>query len=126
MTEEANRKWTIIIRVLTLIGLLGGGLWTVYTYREGRTKDENSVIFDHQARLYFDMTRAAATIAIGVGPDPDQRREIDKKTLLDAEARFEQLYFGEMVTVEDRRVELAVLAFRDCWQSKGRNCKRES
>ena len=83
------------------------------------------MIFQHQAAMYFDMARVSATIAIGTGPDPDQRKEISPKTLQEAETRFEQLYFGELVAVEDHSIELAVLSFRDCWQSKGRNCERE-
>jgi hypothetical protein len=34
--------------------------------------------------------------------------------------RFEQLFWGELVVVEDRRVEMATLAFRACLQKDGR------
>jgi hypothetical protein len=114
MNEDAHRTWDIIFKWLGLVGILGSAWWTVHTYRESRTKDQNSFIFQHQATLYFDAARTAATLATSK----------DGKELRDATARFEQLYWGELVVVEDRRTELAMIAFRDCLT--GTNCKRRS
>lgn len=90
-------------------------------------KEQNSFVFQHQATLYFDATRAAATIATGIaeGTGVGDQKTISEKTLQDARERFAQLYYGEMAAVEDRRVELAMISFQSCLLLKGIACKRE-
>jgi hypothetical protein len=124
MTEEEHRKWDIVFKWLGLLGVLGGAAWTVHTYLESRTKDQNSFIFERQAVLYLDATRAAATIATAFDPDVEVSKAVDAKTLQTERERFEQLYLGELVSVEDRRVELAMIAFRECLLRGGKNCIR--
>jgi hypothetical protein len=48
----------------------------------------------------------------------------NEKTRQEAEERFLQLFYGELAGVEDRSVELATIAFDDCWEKKGANCRR--
>lgn len=124
MTEARHRNLSVILKWFGLVSVLGGAVWTIVTYFDGRTKERNGYIFERQADLYLEATRASATIALGFGPSPDEKNEIDEKTLRQAEERFEQLYYGDLVVVEDRRVEVAMVAFRDCWQSGGKNCER--
>jgi len=132
MTEEVHRKWDIIFKWFGLVAVLASAGWTVHSYRESRaseleqrkyaqgkdeearTKDQNSFIFQRQAMLYLDATRAAAAIATSA----------DRQTLHEMGERFKQLYWGELVVVEDRRVELAMIAFGLCWAKDGKDCKR--
>ena len=142
MDEATHRKWDIIFKWFGLVGVLAGGWWTVYTYRhsrdseleqqkytqkkdeEARTKEQNSFIFQHQANLYFEAARTAATLATALDPASDDRRAMGSSTLAKDRERFEQLYWGELVVVEDRRVEMAMVAFRSCLQNHGKKCER--
>jgi hypothetical protein len=85
-----------------------------------RTKDQNSFIFQRQASLYFDAAQAAATIALAASDN----KIVDQKSLNEAKARFKELYLGQLVLVEDRRVELAMIAFGRCLDSATGTCKR--
>ena len=142
MTEETHRTWDIIFKWLGLVGVLASAWWTVHSYNqnralelaqqkytqqkdeEARTKDQNAIVFQHQATLYFDAAQAAATIATAMDPTALDRNAITPKALKDAQERFVQLYWGELVIVEDRRVELAMIAFQRCLIKKGAKCKR--
>jgi len=142
MTEETHRRWDIIFKWLGLVAVLASAWWTVHSYNqsralelsqqkytqqkdeEARTKDQNSFVFQHQATLYFDTARAAATIATALDPHALDRKAITANALRDARERFAQLYWGELVIVEDRRVELAMITFQRCLLKKGENCAR--
>lgn len=135
MDENTHRKWDIIFKWIGLFAVLASAWWTVHKYREdrsfelkqleeARTKDQNSFIFQHQATLYFDASRAAATLATSIDPKASDAKAIDAKTLRNARERFAQLYWGELVIVEDRRVELAMIAFQRCLLKEGVACER--
>ena len=142
MDEGTHRKWDIVFKWLGLSGVLLSAWWTVHTYQhtrevelqqqkytqekdnEARTKEQNSFIFQHQATLYFDASKTAATLAAANAPNSSYRNNISKKAAEEALQRFEQLYWGEMVVVEDRRVELAMISFRNCLLHKGVDCSR--
>ncbi len=125
MNDDTHRKWDIIFKWIGLFPLLLVAVWTVHKYNQDRQdqfnieqtrlkENHDSFIFEHQAQLYFDATKSAATLAVSKDP----------KALAQARVRFEQLFWGDLVTVEDRRVELAMIAFRNCLQSSGNNCAR--
>jgi hypothetical protein len=131
MDENTHRMWDITFKWIGLIGVLASAWWTVHKYREdkateatkseeARKREQDSFILQHQATLYFDASRAAATLATSK----------DAKNLHDARERFNQLYWGELVTVEDRRVELAMIAFQNCLlkrdKDKNATCERVS
>jgi len=142
MTEETHRRWDIVFKWLGLVSVLASAAWTVHSYNqsraleleqqkytqqkdeEARTKDQNSFVFQHQATLYFDTARAAATIATALDPNALDRKTVTAKALIDARERFAQLYWGELVIVEDRRVELAMITFQRCLLKNGKNCAR--
>ena len=142
MTEQTQRKWDIIFKWFGLLSVLASAYWTVHSYRqsraseleqqkytqlkdaEARTKDQNSLVFQHQATLYFDTVKATAAIATAMNPKALDANAIDPKTLKDARERFAQLFWGELATVEDRRVELATISFQRCLLKKGMACDR--
>ena len=130
MDDNAHNKWDIAFKWIGLLTAIVAGGWTYYKFRADRAvdlvrqqqaekRDEdarknelNSFIFQRQSGLYFDAARAAATIATSK----------DIKRLKDARDRFEELYWGELVVVEDRRVELAMISFYGCHKSN--DCQR--
>jgi hypothetical protein len=132
MEDSEHKQLDIIIKVVGLVGLILSGAWTYYKYREdrrvdlqhqqeavkldeiARQKELNSFIFQKQTQLYLEASRAASTIAISSDP----------KAVKDAKERFKELFFGEMVTVEDRRVELAMVEFWRCMQLPPGQCER--
>jgi hypothetical protein len=141
MTEDTHRTWDIVFKWFGLVAVLASAYWTVHSYNQSRaselvqqqytqkqdeqarTKDLNAFIFQHQATLYFDAARSAATLADALDPYSDNRTAIDAKTLKAERERFDQLYWGELVVVEDRRVEMAMIAFRECMLLDGKKCE---
>jgi hypothetical protein len=132
MDDNQAKTWDLAVKVLGLVALVASGLWTLYTYQVNRnidlTRDNeaierdtkskqyelNSLIFQKQAELYLEGAKAAATIASSG----------DKTAIANATERFKELYFGELVVVEDRRVELAMISFESCLESRDRTCLR--
>ncbi len=132
MDDNTHNKWDIVFKWIGLLTAIAAGVWTYYKFRDDRAvdlahqqetvnRDEkarknelNSFIFQRQSGLYFDAARSAATIATSK----------DAKRLKEARDRFEELYWGELVVVEDRRVELAMISFFLCYKTSG--CQRRS
>jgi hypothetical protein len=115
MDDNKYRSWKIAFKWIGLVGVIVSGLWAVHKYSEDKAKEQNSFVFQHQASLYWDVSRVAASLAASR----------DEKTRKEAEERFLQLFYGELAGVEDRRVELATIAFDKCWESNGKTCERE-
>jgi hypothetical protein len=130
--RDMDKVWDLRLKVIGLVALIASGSWTLYKFREDRRIDllheqqaisreefsknmeRNSFIFQRQTMLYFDAARSAATIATSK----------DQQDVKKAKERFEELYFGEMVVVEDRRVELAMITFQRCLEEKTPECYR--
>ena len=125
MTEDTHRAWDIIFKWMGLYAVLLSAWWTVHTYNQGRTKEQNSFVFQHQATLYFEATRAAATLAMALDTASDDDQAMSSDSLKAERERFEQLYWGELGAVEDRLIELAMMSFRSCLMQDGKNCERE-
>ncbi len=132
MPETTDTRWDLLLKVVGLIALIVSGTWTLYKFRQDRNVDLthqreaekmdesaklqelNRFIFERQASLYFDAARSAGTIATSH----------NKATREAAIERFYQLYFGDLVVVEDRRVELAMIEFSRCLDKDNRGCER--
>lgn len=132
MADQSKIDWDLIIKVVGLVALIASGFWTLVTFRENRRVDQdhlrdadrkdsqarlqelNKYVFEKQASLYFEATEAAATIAM----------THDKSSKKAATEKFYKLYFGPLVIVEDRRVELAMIEFSRCLNTDGVSCAR--
>jgi hypothetical protein len=132
LDETKGTNWDLIVKIVGLIALLASGFWTLYKFRADRRVDLdrqlqaqqteaklkadelNRFIFERQAGLYFEAAQAASTIATS-----DNKTE--KKA---ASNKFYELYFGQLVVVEDRRVELAMIEFSHCLNQNGAVCSR--
>jgi hypothetical protein len=132
MNDAVMKKWDLRVKVIGLVTLIASGGWTLYKFREDRRvdldheqqatlreeatkkKELNAFIFQRQAMLYFDAANAAAIIATS-----KDAAEVSK-----ARDRFTALYYGELVVVEDRRVELAMITFERCLETRQDDCSR--
>lgn len=84
---------------------------------DSHEKELNAYVFERQTDLYLEAARNAATIATSADAKPDP------KAVDDAKRRFKQLYWGDLVVVEDRRIEIAMIVFEDCMDNN--HCTRE-
>lgn len=132
MNKTKGTNWDLIVKIVGLIALLASGLWTLYKFRADRRVDLdrqfqaqqteaklradelNRFIFERQAGLYLEAAQAASTIATS-------NNKAEKKA---ANNKFYELYFGQLVVVEDRRVELAMIEFSHCLNKNGVGCSR--
>lgn len=132
LDKTRAKNWDLIVKIVGLIALVASGLWTLYKFRDDRRVDLdnqaaaqrteaklridelNRFVFERQAGLYFEAAQAASTIATS-----DNKAE--KKAASD---KFYELYFGQLVVVEDRRVELAMIEFSRCLNQNGAGCSR--
>jgi hypothetical protein len=132
LDETKPTNWDLIVKIVGLVALVASGLWTLYKFRADRRVDLehqaeaqkteaklradelNRFVFERQAGLYFEAAQAASTIATS-------NNKAEKKTAGD---EFYELYFGQLVVVEDRRVELAMIEFSRCLNQNGANCSR--
>ena len=132
MDARPPTNWDLIVKVVGLIALIASGMWTLYKFRDDRRvdlehrkeadkKDDdaraqefNKYVFERQTDLYFEAARTAATISTSN----------DKQAVKKAIDRFHSLYFGDLVIVEDRRVERAMIAFNRCLDSNNTLCVR--
>ena len=101
--EQALKTAGVLVAV-------AGFVWGVYQYFDKRDREiENARVaaarpfLERQLALYTDASRSAAVIA--TSDDAAERAK--------AEARFWELYWGELALVEDRTVEAAMVAFRN-------------
>jgi hypothetical protein len=96
LTSETVLKW------LGAAVALAGAITGIFSYRASianskaaSEREYQKPFYDRQMTLYFDASRAAATLASSRNPN-----ELRK-----ASERFWQLYWGELCIVEDQQVE---------------------
>jgi hypothetical protein len=98
------------LKILTAIGAVIAFCWGAYQFlltqrgqAETRRVEATRPFLDRQLTLYTDATRAAATMATSTSPEE----------IAAAKNKFFLLFWGELVMVEDRDVETAMVEFRD-------------
>lgn len=64
-------------------------------------------IFEKRFELYFEIAELTARIATAT----------DEQTRQDAETRFRELYWGQLIIVEEADIQSAVMAFRDALET---------
>ncbi len=115
------------IPVITTLVAIGGLWWNVNQFniqqranslRDGQTREREikKAFWEKQMALYIEASDAAAKIAtLPVG-----RKDREK-----AEERFQQLYWGPLVLVEDEGVKDAMMKFNRCLQGLDERCRPE-
>ena len=90
---------------LALLALLGIGatvIWIVYVFFSEGTRYAAQQYYDLKNRLCVDAAKSTAQMATSRNAD----------TIRVAAVRFEELYWGELVLVEDATLERAMVEFR--------------
>ncbi|MDM0037498.1 hypothetical protein QTH89_13820 [Variovorax sp. J22G21] len=98
------------LKILTTIGAVIAFGWGAYQFlltqrgqAETRRVEATRPFLDRQLKLYTDATQAASTMATSKSP----------QEVAAARSKFFLLFWGELVMVEDRHVESAMVEFRD-------------
>ncbi|CAN7739996.1 hypothetical protein LJR084_006543 [Variovorax sp. LjRoot84] len=98
------------LKILTAMGAVVAFCWGAYQFlltqrgqAETRRVEATRPFLDRQLKLYTDATQAASTMATSKSPEE----------VAAARSRFLLLFWGELVMVEDRHVESAMVEFRD-------------
>ena len=93
-----------VSKIAAIVGVFGGGLWTVMLYFQARKSEGRTAalaakqpFLSKRLELYSQATSCAAVIAVS-------KDETDIST---AKKNFWDLYWGPMAVVEDRKVESA-------------------
>lgn len=96
--RENIRLWLDIISK-TLV--LFAAIFAVWKYSDTRTKEYQKPLWEAQTRLYFEVTSIAARLT----------NEFDLNNWERDKKRFYELYWGQMILVEDEDVEKAMVEF---------------
>ena len=109
------------LKILGLVGLVGGFVWGVYQWRDksdrelaqarfeaerlatSRKIEATKPFLERQLKLYTEASQVAATLA--TTPDNKERSKATK--------RFWELYWGDLALVENQGVEAAMVALGD-------------
>jgi hypothetical protein len=124
MTTEAGtlQRWATIVPLLIAALTFAWGVYQYFRSEEARHEqlrgereaeavrrriEATRPFLERQLQLYTDATRSAAIIATAPGGE-DVRK---------ANARFRELFWGELALVEDRSVEAAMVGFQRALES---------
>ena len=131
LSEDRARFWSTIFAGVTAVGLVAGGLYTVFQYLNSREADQRNFklqldlaqiqasnakmeakkpFFSKQLELCEKASSAAAVLATKATRNPG---EVTK-----AAGDFWQLYWGPLGIVEGTSVEGAMVRFGNCLNGK--------
>ncbi len=110
MTEETQRRWDILIKVVALIGSVAA----IYAYFDKKEAEFRKPLWDEQLKLYFEATDIVSKIANL--PDGPERNNAIRS--------YWELSYGSLRVVEDSdNVSQAMVAFGACLV---RNCNQST
>ena len=109
MNQHARDMAQLVLKALSFVALVVGGIWTVYTYVHTREKDFYSTYWNHKLELFMQTSAAASTMAT-----TDSPVEFKK-----AQTTFWELYYGQLSLVEGSVVKEAMEDFADLVPDEG-------
>ena len=101
MNENIYRKWSIIIQLLTALGIIVGGAIGLWRYFDTTAKQFQKPLWDRQIALYFELSEVAAVLG--------SAKARDEWTA--AKFRFFTLINGPLIIVMDNQVQLSITEF---------------
>ena len=141
MTEQLQYRYELYLKVAGPLLVLAGLIFGVYQYqdtarldREARDeqykkslveaqREAKKPFYEKQLALYLEATNVTSRISTPIS-------EEDKNAAI---VRFGQLYWGQLVLVEDQKVATAMIAFKkalenttDSEEEKAENLKRKT
>ena len=113
MTEDTYRAWDTWLKVVGIVGIAVGGVFTYWQYFDGVERQERTALIEAQKpflaqrqELYGEAAKAVSVLSTSN----------DEKTRTEAEATFWSLYRGGLATVESPRVEEIMVQIGNCIQ----------
>ena len=113
MTEDSYRAWDTWLKVVGIVGIAIGGIFTYWQYFDGVERQEKTALMEAQKpflgqrqELYGEAAKAVGVLSTAT----------DAKTRAEAEASFWSLYWGPMGSVESPRVEAIMVKIGRCLQ----------
>jgi hypothetical protein len=88
--------------ILGLIAIFVAAIWIVYVFFAKNTRDPAQKYYELKLSLSVEAARIAAQIATSNSD----------KVVRQAALRFDELYFGELVLIEDEKLERAMVVYR--------------
>lgn len=101
-TELHNWLGDRLSAILALIGIVASAAWIVYVFLAKSTRDPAQKYYDLKLSLSTEAANSVARIATSNNAE----------TVRAAAIRFEELYWGELVLIEDNDLEFAMVQFR--------------
>jgi hypothetical protein len=121
LSEERARFLDAVLKVAGVLGTLVAFCVGIDQYWEQREREFKRDLWTQQLTLYLEASRAASTLAYQSDSSVVSRAEIEK-----ARSRFWQLYYGEMVVVEDTAVGRTMVEYGYCLrESELGTCSQE-
>jgi hypothetical protein len=101
MSEDKYNTLDIALKALTFLGLIVGAVWAGYTYIDTKEKEFYTTFWNQKLTLFMQTSEAASTMAT-----TDSVDEFKK-----AQAKFWQLFYGQLSLVEGSDVKEAMQSF---------------
>jgi hypothetical protein len=114
-SEQSRENWGFVFKGLQALAIVGGAIWALWTYSQNSREQQEAIrrelrkpYDEKQLSLYLEAARVLAHLSVS----PDVQRA-------ENEARFWELYWGELPFVEDKTVRTKMAAF--CFATFGEN-----
>jgi hypothetical protein len=117
MDENSHRKWDILLKAIGAASIAIGGVFGLWQYRDTTEKEFRKPFWEKQIDVYFEVSKAAATIATLDETNTEKKKE--------TEDEFWKLYWGQVVLVEDKPVKDAMQRFSQCLKGEDEYCRSD-
>jgi hypothetical protein len=106
-SKQTRENWDFVFKAVQALAILGAAFWALWTYtsnsieqREAVRRELRKPYDEKQLNLYLEAARVVARLSL---PNDEHRAE--------NEARFWELYWGELPFVEDSKTREKIIAF---------------
>lgn len=100
----------LLLKGATAIFAVVAGSIGLWKYFDASRKEFRKPYWERQLSLYFEVTAAAATLALVYGEKLDSSNR--EKLRIEAQEKFWQLYYGALEIVTDNDVTEAIIEFK--------------
>jgi len=101
MESDPYKLWDLVIKGLTLVGVVVAAVWAYHTYTDTKEKEFYSAFWNAKLTLFLETSSAASTMATTESLD-----EFNK-----ARTKYWELFFGRLSLVEGLSVKVAMESF---------------
>lgn len=101
LNEAHHRFWDIVLKAVTAVALLAGGIWALYEHFDTEQRKINATFWNKRMELYLATSEVTAQIAAVNSPAEAQ----------DQFKLFWKMYYGQMSVIEDDPVKKEMQKF---------------